>query len=43
MVGVHLGQYEGACDGPQSLDLEGIRSLVGELAQVAAAVGKTLA
>jgi len=43
MVEVHPNPREALCDGPQSLDLEGIRALVGELQQVAAAVGKTLA
>jgi len=42
MVEVHPNPREALCDGPQSLDLEGIRSLVGELAHVAAAVDKRL-
>lgn len=42
MVEVHPNPREALCDGPQSLDLEGIRSLVAELEQVASAVGTTL-
>ena len=42
MVEVHPNPRAALCDGPQSLDLEGLRSLVGELGTVAAAVGKTL-
>ena len=42
MVEVHPNPREALCDGPQSLDLEGLRTLMGELAQVAAAVGKTI-
>ena len=42
MVEVHPNPREALCDGPQSLDLEGLRSLVGELRAVAAAVGTTL-
>jgi 3-deoxy-7-phosphoheptulonate synthase len=42
MVEVHPDPRAALCDGPQSLDLEGIRSLVGELSSVAAAVGTTL-
>jgi len=43
MVEVHPDPRAALCDGPQSLDLEGIRSLVGELNNVATAVGTTLA
>lgn len=43
MVEVHPNPREALCDGPQSLDLEGIRALVADLSTVAAAVGKTLA
>jgi len=43
MVEVHPDPRAALCDGPQSLDLEGIRSLVGELSSVATAVGTTLA
>ena len=43
MVEVHPNPREALCDGPQSLDLEGLRSLVGELSSIAAAVGTTLA
>ncbi len=43
MVEVHPNPREALCDGPQSLDLEGIRVLVGELDRVAASVDKTLA
>lgn len=43
MVEVHPNPREALCDGPQSLDLEGLRSLVGELQRVAAAVDKPLA
>ena len=42
MVEVHPNPREALCDGPQSLDLEGLRSLVGELKSIAAAVGTTL-
>jgi 3-deoxy-7-phosphoheptulonate synthase len=42
MVEVHPDPRAALCDGPQSLDLEGIRSLVGELKGIAAAVGTTL-
>ncbi len=42
MVEVHPNPREALCDGPQSLDLAGLRDLVGELARVAAAVDKTL-
>ncbi len=43
MVEVHPNPREALCDGPQSLDLEGLRSLVHELRPVAAAVGTALA
>ena len=42
MVEVHPNPRAALCDGPQSLDLEGITSLVGELKGIAAAVGTTL-
>jgi 3-deoxy-7-phosphoheptulonate synthase len=42
MVEVHPNPREALCDGPQSLDLEGLVSLVGELSSIAAAVGTTL-
>ena len=34
--------HEALCDGAQSLDLEGLRSLVSELQPVAKAIGRTL-
>jgi len=43
MVEVHPNPREALCDGPQSLDLDGLRALVGEVAHVASAVGKVLA
>ena len=43
MVEVHPNPREALCDGPQSLDLAGLRSLVDELKRVAAAVDTTLA
>ena len=43
MVEVHPNPRAALCDGPQSLDLEGITSLVGELKGIAAAVGTRLA
>jgi 3-deoxy-7-phosphoheptulonate synthase len=43
MVEVHPNPREALCDGPQSLDLDGIRSLVAELDTIAKSVGKTLA
>jgi 3-deoxy-7-phosphoheptulonate synthase len=43
MVEVHPDPRAALCDGPQSLDLEGLRSLVAELSSIAAAVGTTLA
>lgn len=42
MVEVHPNPREALCDGPQSLDLEGLRSLVAELSKVAAAVDQSL-
>lgn len=42
MVEVHPNPREALCDGPQSLDLEGLRSLVVELKRVAQAVDKEL-
>lgn len=42
MVEVHPDPRAALCDGPQSLDLEGLRSLVVEVSNVAAAVGKKL-
>jgi len=42
MVEVHPDPRAALCDGPQSLDLEGLRSLVGELSNIATAVGTTL-
>ena len=42
MVEVHPNPRAALCDGPQSLDLEGITSLVGELKGIAAAVGTKL-
>ena len=42
MVEVHPNPREALCDGPQSLDLEGLRGLMGELKMVAASVGRTL-
>jgi len=43
MVEVHPNPREALCDGPQSLDLDGIAALVAELKSVASAVGKELA
>jgi len=42
MVEVHPNPREALCDGPQSLDLEGLRSLVHELQPIAKAVGTKL-
>jgi 3-deoxy-7-phosphoheptulonate synthase len=42
MVEVHPNPRAALCDGPQSLDLEGLVSLVGELSSIAAAVDTTL-
>ncbi|MDI6713326.1 MAG: 3-deoxy-7-phosphoheptulonate synthase [Anaerosomatales bacterium] len=43
MVEVHPNPREALCDGPQSLDLAGLRNLYAELAPVAKAIGRTLA
>lgn len=43
MVEVHPNPREALCDGPQSLDLDGLRALMSELEAVAASVGRTLA
>ena len=43
MVEVHPNPREALCDGPQSLDLEGLRNLVVELDPIAKAVGRVLA
>lgn len=43
MVEVHPNPREALCDGPQSLDLPGLESLVKELQAVSAAVGTHLA
>jgi len=42
MVEVHPNPREALCDGPQSLDVEGLRSLMAELQPVAAAIGRAL-
>ncbi len=42
MVEVHPDPRSALCDGPQSLDLAGLRALVSELVPVAASVGRTL-
>jgi len=42
MVEVHPDPRKALCDGPQSLDLAGLRELVRELEPVAASVGRTL-
>jgi 3-deoxy-7-phosphoheptulonate synthase len=42
MVEVHPDPRKALCDGPQSLDLAGLRDLVRELEPVAASVGRTL-
>lgn len=42
MVEVHPNPREALCDGPQSLDLAGFRSLVHELERVATAVDRSL-
>lgn len=42
MVEAHPNPREALCDGPQSLDLAGLEAMVGEVAKVAAAVGRTL-
>jgi 3-deoxy-7-phosphoheptulonate synthase len=43
MVEVHPNPREALCDGPQSLDLEGLRTLMAELEPLARAVGKVVA
>jgi 3-deoxy-7-phosphoheptulonate synthase len=43
MVEVHPDPRKALCDGPQSLDIAGLRALMGELDPVARAVGRTLA
>jgi 3-deoxy-7-phosphoheptulonate synthase len=40
---VHPNPREALCDGPQSLDLAGLRNLYAELEPVARAIGRTLA
>jgi 3-deoxy-7-phosphoheptulonate synthase len=42
MVEVHPDPRAALCDGPQSLDLAGLRDLVRELEPVAASIGRTL-
>jgi 3-deoxy-7-phosphoheptulonate synthase len=42
MVEAHPNPRKALSDGPQQLDLAGLRSLIGELAPVAAAVGRSL-
>lgn len=42
MVEVHPNPREALCDGPQSLDLAGLRALVAELRPIAEAVGRRL-
>lgn len=43
MVEVHPSPREALCDGPQSLDLPGLRALMTELGPVAEAVGRSIA
>jgi len=43
MVEVHPDPHKALCDGAQSLDLDGLRSLVKELKPVAESVGRTIA
>jgi 3-deoxy-7-phosphoheptulonate synthase len=43
MIEVHPSPREALCDGPQSLDIAGFASLVGELKSVAEAVGREIA
>lgn len=43
MIEVHPNPREALCDGPQSLDIEGLRTLVAELKPITEAVGRTLA
>jgi 3-deoxy-7-phosphoheptulonate synthase len=42
MVEVHPNPREALCDGPQSLDIPGIRALVAELQPLAASIGRTV-
>ena len=42
MVEAHPDPRTALCDGPQSLDLDGLRDLVAELRPVAASIGRTL-
>ena len=42
MVEVHPNPREALCDGPQSLDLPGLRALMADLAPLAAVIGSTL-
>jgi len=42
MVEVHPDPRSALCDGPQSLDLAGLRALMGELEPVAGSVGRSL-
>ncbi|MBN1192652.1 MAG: 3-deoxy-7-phosphoheptulonate synthase [Coriobacteriia bacterium] len=42
MVEVHPNPREALCDGPQSLDLPGLRALVAELQPLASAMGKII-
>ncbi len=43
MVEAHPNPREALCDGPQSLDLPGLRALVGDLKPIAEAIGRSLA
>jgi len=43
MVEVHPNPREALCDGPQSLDIEGLQALMAELAPLARAVGRVVA
>ncbi|PKQ10266.1 MAG: 3-deoxy-7-phosphoheptulonate synthase [Actinobacteria bacterium HGW-Actinobacteria-9] len=43
MIEVHPNPREALCDGPQSLDIEGLRTLVAELRPVTEAIGRRLA
>jgi len=42
MVEVHPNPREALCDGPQSLDLDQLRSLISELRKVSDAIGTTV-
>lgn len=42
MVEVHPNPREALCDGPQSLDIPGLQSLVAELQPLAASIGRTI-